>query len=216
MRVLFLAHSYPRFATDPIGSFVLRLAVALRDYDVEVMVLAPGSRGVPPRDTFEGIPVERFRYAPRRYETLAYTGSMRQQVRDSWAARAAMASFLVVAFARGLTLRRRFPWQLAHAHWWFPAGVVGAWLKRWTGAPLVTTRRASSSPPATPTVSWKKIVSNLAASASNPPMYMPSSSCAFRPSGPSPAPSPCRSSSCRLAAPRWTSSWASSAARTTT
>jgi len=30
VKVLFLAHSFPRYITDPVGSFVLRLAAALR------------------------------------------------------------------------------------------------------------------------------------------------------------------------------------------
>jgi glycosyltransferase involved in cell wall biosynthesis len=143
MRVLFLAHSFPRFATDPIGSFILRLAVALREHDVEVSVLAPAAPGFPSRDVFERVPVERFRYAPRRWQTLAYTGAMRQQVGASWGARAAMASFLAVQFARAVAARWRFAWDLVHAHWWFPAGLVGTGVKRWTGAPLVTTLHGS-------------------------------------------------------------------------
>jgi glycosyltransferase involved in cell wall biosynthesis len=143
MKVLFLAHSYPRFATDPIGSFILRLAVALRGRGIEVSVLAPAAPDVPAHDVIEGVPVERFRYAPRRWETLAYTGAMRQQVRGSWGSRAAMTSFLAVEFARALAARRRFAWDLVHAHWWFPAGLVGTWLKRWTGAPLVITLHGS-------------------------------------------------------------------------
>ena len=133
MKVLFLAHSYPRFGTDPIGSFILRLAMALRGRGIDVSVLAPAAAGVPAHEVLEGVPVERFRYAPRRWETLAYTGAMRQQVRGSWVARAAMTSFLAVEFARALAARRRFAWDLVHAHWWFPAGLVGSWLKRWTG-----------------------------------------------------------------------------------
>lgn len=54
-----------------------------------------------------------------------------------------MAGFLAVEFAHALAARRRFDWELVHAHWWFPAGLVGTWLKRWTGAPLVTTLHGS-------------------------------------------------------------------------
>jgi len=76
MNVLFLTHSFPRSAGDAAGSFILRLAVALRGEDVKVQVVAPASHGVPEADEIEGIRVERFRYAPRRYERLAYTGNM--------------------------------------------------------------------------------------------------------------------------------------------
>ena len=91
MKVLFLTHSFPRFATDPVGSFVLRLAVALRPLWVEVEVVAPAAAGLAAREEYEGIPVSRFRYAPRSLETLAYAGTMQEQVRTSWSARVALA-----------------------------------------------------------------------------------------------------------------------------
>ena len=35
--------------------------------------------------------------------------------------------------------RRLFEPQVIHAHWWFPNGVVGAWLSSFAHVPLVTT-----------------------------------------------------------------------------
>lgn len=143
MNVLFLAHSYPRFATDPVGSFVLRLAVALRDHQVQVHVLAPSAPGLPARDEFEGIVVERFRYAPAQLETLAYSGTMRDQVSGSWAAKAALGSFIGAEFWKSLRTRSRFRADVVHAHWWFPGGLVGTWLRRWWRLPLVITMHGS-------------------------------------------------------------------------
>jgi glycosyltransferase involved in cell wall biosynthesis len=141
VKVLFLAHSFPRTPEDPVGSFVLRLAAALGAQGVEVHVIAPAAEGLPPRDRFEGVSVERFRYAPRRYETLAYSGTMRHQVGASWGARVAMAGFLAADFWKGL--RDRFRADLIHAHWWYPGGLVGTWLRRWRRLPLVTTLHGS-------------------------------------------------------------------------
>ena len=143
MKVLFLAHSFPRTPEDPVGSFVLRLGAALRPLGVEVLVAAPAAPGLPPHDTFEGVDVVRFRYAPRRFETLAYSGTMRHQVKGSWVGRAAMLAFLAGSFWNGLGTRRRFRADLIHAHWWYPGGLVGSWLKRWWGTPLVTTLHGS-------------------------------------------------------------------------
>jgi len=139
VKVLFLAHSFPRYITDPVGSFVLRLAAALRAAGVEVTVLAPSAPGLARRESFEGVPVERFRYAPRRLETLAYTATMRPRVQRSWAARLTLASFLLAQLVAALRLRRRFRWDVVHAHWWMPGGLVGTRL----GAPLVTTLHGS-------------------------------------------------------------------------
>jgi glycosyltransferase involved in cell wall biosynthesis len=143
MRVLFLAHSYPRFATDPVGSFVLRLAVALRDAGVEARVIAPSAEGFARREEYEGVVVDRFRYAPRSLETLAYSGTMRDQVRSSWASRIALASFLGADFWKAFRSRRDFPADLLHAHWWFPSGLVGDWISGWWRIPFVTTLHGS-------------------------------------------------------------------------
>ena len=81
MRVLFLTHSFPRYAGDAAGAFVLRLATALAGQDVDVEVIAPATASTPARDRIDGVPVTRFRYAPRALETLAYEGNMATQVR---------------------------------------------------------------------------------------------------------------------------------------
>ncbi|HUR00437.1 MAG TPA: glycosyltransferase [Gemmatimonadaceae bacterium] len=139
MNVLFLTHSFPRTEGDAAGSFILRLAVALREENVRVHVVAPAGPGLPPSEEISGIPVERFRYAPRRYEKLAYTGNMAQDVAASWSARLAMVGFLGSDFVHAVRARRSFEPQVVHAHWWFPNGVVGTWLGSLSHIPLVTT-----------------------------------------------------------------------------
>jgi glycosyltransferase involved in cell wall biosynthesis len=139
MRALFLTHSFPRAPGDAAGSFVLKLAVALRDHGVDVHVVAPSADHLPATDRFDGIPVERFRYAPRRYEKLAYAGNMHTQVRDSWGAKLALLGFLGSEFGSAVRARRAFEPDIVHAHWWFPGGLVGTWLSGLSGVPLVTT-----------------------------------------------------------------------------
>ena len=139
MKVLFLTHSFPRFSGDAPGSFLLRLSIALRDEDVKVHVVAPAADGVPTEDEIDGITVERFRYAPRKYEKLAYTGNMAQDVATSWSARLALVGFFGSDFVRAVGARRSFDPDLIHSHWWFPSGVVGTWLSSLSHKPLVTT-----------------------------------------------------------------------------
>lgn len=139
MKVLFLTHSFPRFPGDAPGSFILRLAVALRDENIKVHVVAPAAEGVPTEDEIDGITVERFRYAPRKYEKLAYTGNMANDVATSWSARLALVGFFGSDFVRAVGARRSFDPDLIHAHWWFPNGVVGTWLSSLSHKPLVTT-----------------------------------------------------------------------------
>ena len=139
MNVLFLTHSFPRSEGDAAGSFILRLAVALRGENVNVRVVAPAGPGLPASDEIEGISVERFRYAPRRYEKLAYTGNMAGDVASSWTARFALVGFLGSDFVHSVRARRNFEPEVVHAHWWFPNGVVGTWVSGLARIPLVTT-----------------------------------------------------------------------------
>lgn len=139
MNVLFLTHSFPRGYGDAPGSFLLRLATALRDKSVNVHVVAPSEAGLSSVEELDGITVERFRYAPRRYEKLAYTGSMARDVASSWSARLALVGFMGSDFVSAVRARRSFEPDVIHAHWWFPSGVVGSWLSRLSHRPLVTT-----------------------------------------------------------------------------
>ena len=139
MKVLFLTHSFPRTPGDAAGSFVLGLAAALRNEGVETEVVAPAAAELEHHDRIHGIAVERFRYAPRKYETLAYRGNMATQVQASWSARVTMLGFLGAEFRSAVRARRRFEPDVVHAHWWFPNGLVGTWLARMGNAPLVTT-----------------------------------------------------------------------------
>jgi glycosyltransferase involved in cell wall biosynthesis len=139
MNVLFLTHNFPRTEGDAAGSFLLRLAKALKAEGVTVHAIAPAGAGLPSSDTIEGISIERFRYAPRKFEKLAYTGNMAQDVASSWSARLTLLSFLGADFVQAVRARRSFEPDIIHAHWWFPNGVVGTWLKGLTHRPLITT-----------------------------------------------------------------------------
>lgn len=139
MKVLFLTHSFPRDDGDAAGSFVLRLARALASEDVSVRVVAPSATGLASHESLSGVQVDRFRYAPRRFETLAYGGNMAAQVRDSWSARFTLVSFLGAEFQAGVRARREFQPDIVHAHWWFPNGLAATWVARMGRIPLVTT-----------------------------------------------------------------------------
>ena len=64
MKVLFITHAFARNGGDAAGSPELRLAKALRDEDVEVLILAPGGPGQESEE-LDGIAIERFAM-PRR------------------------------------------------------------------------------------------------------------------------------------------------------
>jgi glycosyltransferase involved in cell wall biosynthesis len=134
VRVLFVTHAFPRWSGDVAGAFLLRLARALVNGGTEVRVLAPASAGLAAREVIDGIAVERLRYAPRSWETLAYSGTMAEQVVGSVSGKAALVG--LVGFG-ALAVRRSaaaYSADLVHAHWWIPGG-VSARLARLSGGP---------------------------------------------------------------------------------
>lgn len=143
MRVVFLAHSYPRQAGGVAGSFLLRLARALGEIGVAVHVVAPSAPGLAATDVIDGVPVSRYRYAPRRHETLAYTGTMVDAVRGGWPSRLALGGLLAAAAVATRRAARAWHADVVHAHWWFPGGLSAALPGAAAGRPLVLTMHGS-------------------------------------------------------------------------
>ena len=141
MRILFVTHSFPRFRGDVAGAFILRLARALADVGTEVRVLAPSAPRLANVETIEGIAVRRFRYAPKKWETLAYTGTMAEQVGDSFRGKAALAGMLSRGALAVRSAAAEFAPDVIHAHWWFPAGLLA--FGSLSSKPLVTTMHGS-------------------------------------------------------------------------
>lgn len=144
LRALFVTHAFPRVEGDAAGSFLLRLAQALRDERVDVTVLAPtgtSADGAPlaARERVGGIDVRRFRYAPREWETLAYTGTMVESVAGSARGKLALGGLLSAERRAVARLIRETNADVVHAHWWFPNALAAAGAARRTGIPLVIT-----------------------------------------------------------------------------
>lgn len=170
LRVLFVTHNYPRFSGDAAGSFLHRLALALQQQHHLVHVLAPSAPGYRGADVLDGVAIHRVPYARPARETLAYTGTLAESVRGSWLSRMTLLQLLAAmrrAVRRELqhAAQQGRPYDVVHAHWWFPAGlIVRAALRRRTdihgGPALVITshgsdvRLAASIAAALPMVRW--------------------------------------------------------------
>lgn len=124
LKALFVTHAFPRYAGDAAGSFVLALAQAVASHGVTVEVLAPAGPGLASDEVIDGIRVHRYRYAPDAWQTLAYTGTMAEQVAASWRGK---LTLLLMLFAGRRAVRRlahNGDFDLLHCHWWFPSGLM--------------------------------------------------------------------------------------------
>ena len=147
-RVLFVTHNVPRFEGDAAGSFVLRLAVALQSAGATVDVIAPGAAGLDSEETLEGVRIQRVRYASDARMTLAYAGNMAEQVMASWGGKLALLGMLramrrAVRTQLDAAARAGAPYDIVHAHWWFPSALA-LWRARRAGdPPLLITMHGS-------------------------------------------------------------------------
>jgi glycosyltransferase involved in cell wall biosynthesis len=132
VRLVIVAHAFPRWPGDVAGSFLGRLAEALIRRGHTVSVVAPADRGQAERRTVEGVAVVQVRYAAPAREDLAYTGDMARKARSpsgAWA-----FGSLVRALATGVRDEvRRIGADLVHAFWWIPGG----WAATGAGVPAV-------------------------------------------------------------------------------
>jgi len=132
VRLVVVAHAFPRWPGDVAGSFLGRLADALVERGHRVAVVAPADRGRAVRETMRGVEVLQVRYATPDRETLAYTGDMARTARSlggMWAFRG-----LLRALADGVRHEvARIDADVVHAFWWVPGG----WAATGVEVPLV-------------------------------------------------------------------------------
>lgn len=126
MNICILTHAYPRYDGDIAGAFLERLVLALAARGHAVQVVAPADAGRGGSEVRHHIPITRVRYAPERFETLAYRATGAAATRSPlgllWG-----ASLVLAQAAAVHRLRRSTRFDLVHAHWWVPGG-VSAWL----------------------------------------------------------------------------------------
>lgn len=140
MRLLVLASTYPLGAGDTTPGFVHELCKRLVARGHTVVVLTPHLPGAAREQSLDGVWVKRFRYANDGFEQLIGPGGVVSRVRaHPW--RVLLVPLLLAALA--WELRRetaRAPYDLIHAHWLIPQGLVAALMRRWLPpVPLVCT-----------------------------------------------------------------------------
>ncbi len=123
MRILVLTSTFPRYAGDTEPKFVLNLCQYLATAN-EIDVVAPHCKGTPTEEQIDSLHVHRFRYFFSRWETLAYNGGMLFKVRQNPLRLLLVPFFLSAQLLLTLELLRRKDYDVIHAHWIIPQGIV--------------------------------------------------------------------------------------------
>lgn len=130
LNLLFLTQTYPRTPEDGAGPFIRDLAVGLVRGGDRVTVLAPHATGLPESWTADGVLTRTFRYAPESREVLGYGRSL--EADEKVKGGAALVAPLYAWGARRAVVRelKRDSYDLVHAHWIVPNGLIAATVGR--------------------------------------------------------------------------------------
>jgi glycosyltransferase involved in cell wall biosynthesis len=138
MRVLYLVTAYPRHDGDVITPWLVQAIRELRKIGVEVDVLAPSYRGLTDH-TIDGVRVHRFRYAPARIEDLTHDQTTPDRLRTRPASLALVPGYVAAGTFAAARLLRTGRFDLIHALWPLPHGLMAWPASRASNVPLVCT-----------------------------------------------------------------------------
>jgi glycosyltransferase involved in cell wall biosynthesis len=138
VKVLYLVTAYARGPGDVITPWLVETIRRLAARGVEVEVLAPAYRGLADQ-TVDGVRVHRFRYAPRAWETLTHDQTAPDRIRERPWFLGLVPGYLAAGSRAAARVARTGGFDVVHAFWPIPQGVLGLHAKRATGLPLVST-----------------------------------------------------------------------------
>jgi glycosyltransferase involved in cell wall biosynthesis len=140
-RLLVLASTYPRWAEDVEPGFVHELTRRLTD-SFEVSVITPHAPGALSEQMLDGVHIQRYRYAPLRWETLVHGGGIVTNLKRSPWKLALVPGFIAMQWWAVRRALKRAPVAVVHAHWLLPQGLVVRALGERAPAYVVTSHGA--------------------------------------------------------------------------
>ena len=121
IRVVLCAPGFPTSIDDADKPFLLNHGKALSLAGIQVTVVCPMINGMPSRQQLGDIEVIRVRYAPRRMQTLASTGSM---YREATGLKNLLVVPMLLCLMATMARQLRQKNSVAYGHWWVPGGLV--------------------------------------------------------------------------------------------
>ena len=125
-RVLVLTSTFPRWENDPEPAFIFELSRRLAA-SFDVTVLSPRTPGSKTQETIAGLNVIRFPYFFQRWEKLAmHGGGILNKLKSNPLYYLMIPFFLLGQLWAVVGLLRSERFDLIHAHWLIPQGLVSA------------------------------------------------------------------------------------------
>jgi glycosyltransferase involved in cell wall biosynthesis len=144
LRILVITSSFPRFPGDSSGIFILNLCKELQKLGIEIEILAPHDYRCSRHEFWEGIEIFRFPYFyPPKLQRLCYGAGIPKNMQQSTLALMQPPFFLLAELFYALRISQKRKFDLVHAHWSIPQGVVGLILQGLCRIPCVTSLHGS-------------------------------------------------------------------------
>jgi len=136
--ILVLASTYPRWTSDPEPGFIHELCKRLIS-QFNVIALVPDSVDADPDGLLDGVHVIRYRYAPKKLQTLVNNGGIVNNLKIFWWKWFLVPSFLLSQYfmTRKILSERKI--DVIHAHWLIPQGWIAHSLSKNFNIPFIVT-----------------------------------------------------------------------------
>ncbi len=140
MKILVVTSTFSRWENDTGPRFVDNLSRRLAR-DNTVHVLAPHAPGAKTHELMGPLQVWRFRYCIERWESLAYDGGILPNLKENKLRLLLVPLFLLTQFFAVVKLLRRHNYDVIHAHWIIPQGLVAVIARGFVSSspPLIVT-----------------------------------------------------------------------------
>ena len=136
MKVLVIGSVYPRFHEDAEVPWLRTSIAHLKKAGLQVRVLAPAYKGLKSHE-IDGVPVNRFRYAPANLEMLTHEeGAPSKMASKPWLQLLAIP-YIISGFFKCLHICRKWRPDIIHAHWPFPHAYIALGAAKMFKIPLV-------------------------------------------------------------------------------
>ena len=136
MKVLVIGSVYPRFHEDAEVPWLRTSIAHLKKAGLQVQVLAPAYKGLKSHE-IDGVPVNRFRYAPANLEMLTHEeGAPSKMASKPWLQLLAIP-YIISGFFKCLHICRKWHPDIIHAHWPFPHAYIALGAAKLFKIPLV-------------------------------------------------------------------------------
>ncbi|MCR4263126.1 MAG: glycosyltransferase [Candidatus Roizmanbacteria bacterium] len=143
IKILVLTSSFPRSKKDWWAQFIFHIYENISK-NTEVILLGPDAPGALKNETFGSVTVHRFSYwYPRRFQLLTTGSGILHSSKTNLFARMQIPLFIFSAAIHSFFFVLHDRPQIFHAHWLIPQGLIGVFIKKLFGVPLVVTVHGS-------------------------------------------------------------------------